>query len=183
MESLNEQELDQLRYPIGRFKRPAIISPDDLEDYANVLEAFPAALRDAVAGWSAEQLDTPYRPDGWTVRQLIHHVADSHINAYMRIKMALTEEVPTIKAYEENQWAELPDGREAPVEWSLEMLHYLHLRWVMLLRRLEAPQWEREFLHPEYTRAFRLDGILALYAWHSRHHLAHIQSLAKRMGW
>jgi len=177
MTTLSDQELEQLRYPIGRFKRPETVTAEDLERHIATLEALPQQIRDTVAGWSDTQLDTPYRPGGWTVRQLIHHIADSHMNAYIRIKLALTEEVPTIKAYEENEWAGLSDGKEAPVEWSLELLKYLHLRWTKLLRSLSAEQLEREFLHPAYTRAFRVDGILALYDWHSRHHLAHIQGL------
>lgn len=180
---LSEQELEPLRYPIGRFKRPTEVTADDVAQYIATIEALPQQIRDTIAGWSEAQLETPYRPGGWTVRQLIHHVADSHMNAFIRIKLALTEDVPTIKPYEENHWAELPDGKTAPVEWSLELLKYLHLRWVLLLRGLDAEQWGREFLHPAYTRAFRVDGILALYDWHSRHHLAHIQGLQERMGW
>ncbi len=183
MDHLDEQELEQLRYPIGRFQRPTMVSAEDLERYFQTIEALPQQIRETIAGWSDAHLDTPYRPDGWTVRQLVHHLADSHMNAYTRIKLALTEEVPTIKPYEENHWADLPDGKTAPVEWSLELLHYLHRRWSMLLRHLTQEQWEREFLHPAFSRAFRVDTILALYDWHSRHHLAHIQSLQKRMGW
>lgn len=183
MVTLSEEELEVLRYPIGRFKRPATVSDEEREQYITTIEALPQQIRDTVAGWSDAQLDTPYRPGGWTARQLIHHVADSHMNAYVRIKLALTEEVPTIKPYEENEWAALPDGKSAPVAWSLELLKYLHLRWVMMLRGLEAAQWEREFLHPAFPRAFRVDSILALYDWHSRHHLVHIQGLKARMGW
>jgi len=180
---MNEQELEALRYPRGRFQRPQEVSVADLEKWTGIIEALPQQLRATLSGWTDAQLDTPYRPEGWTVRQVTHHLADSHLNAYTRIRLALTEDVPTIKPYEEKHWAELPDAKEAPVEWSLQLLEATHARWVMLLRRLEEEQWLREFLHPDLTRPLRVDTVLALYAWHSLHHLSHIQSLQQRMGW
>lgn len=147
------------------------------------IAAAPDQLRAAVAGLSPAQLDTPYRPNGWTVRQVVHHLPDSHLNAYTRIKLALTEEEPTIKPYEEARWAELPDARTGPVELSLALLEFLHQRWLLLLRNLAAADFARQFRHPEHGRMFALDEALALYAWHGEHHVAHITSLRRRMGW
>jgi hypothetical protein len=129
------------------------------------------------------QLDTPYRPGGWTVRQVVHHLPDSHLHAYTRIKLALTEEEPTIKPYEEARWAELPDARTGPIDPSLALLESLHQRWLLLLRQLRPSDFERRFRHPEHNRMFALDETIALYAWHGRHHVAHITSLRQRMGW
>src|SRR6476620_9464894 len=141
------------------------------------IAAAPEHLRTAVAGLDDAQLDTPYRPGGWTVRQVVHHVPDSHLNAYTRIKLALTEDEPTIKPYEEARWAELPDARTGPIEISLALLEALHRRWVLLLRELQPADFTRQFRHPEHGRAMSLDEVLALYAWHGRHHVAHITSL------
>ena len=172
-----------LRYPIGRF---TLVEPSTdavrraaLEDIA----ALPARMREAVGGLSEAQLDTPYRPGGWTVRQVVHHVPDSHMHAYIRLKLALTEDTPTIKPYEEKTWAELADSR-MPIEISLELLNAIHARWVALLRVMKAQDWARTFNHPEYPEGPRtLDWLLQVYAWHSRHHLAHITSLRQREGW
>ncbi len=146
------------------------------------IEQAPAALRAAIEGLSSSQLDTPYRPGGWTVRQVAHHVPDSHMNAYIRFKLALTEQDPTIKPYDEAQWAELEDGKRGPVEISLALLDSLHYRWVLLLRKLSPADFRRTFLHPELG-VFSLNKQLALYSWHGRHHVAHITSLTERMGW
>jgi uncharacterized damage-inducible protein DinB len=148
---------------------------------AQLAEA-PARLRQAIAGLNAEQLDTEYRPGGWTVRQVVHHVPDSHLNSYVRFKLALTEEEPAIKPYDEDRWARLEDSRVTPVETSLDLLDALHERWVMLLRSLSPDDFKRAFRHPELG-AVSLNKNVGLYAWHGRHHVAHITSLRERMGW
>jgi len=174
---------DDLRYPVGRFQYDGDASPGAREQRIGEIAAAPGRLRTAVAGLSPAQLDTPYRAGGWTVRQVVHHVPDSHLNAYTRIKLALTEDQPTIRPYEEARWAELPDARTAPVELSLTLLDVLHQRWVLLLRQLGPADFSRSFTHPEHGRRFDLDEAIAMYAWHGRHHVAHITSLRKRMGW
>jgi hypothetical protein len=146
------------------------------------IEQAPARLRAVVAGLSDAQLDTPYRPVGWTVRQVVHHVPDSHLNSYVRFRLALTEKEPTIKPYDESRWAELTDARTAPIEISLALLESLHARWTLLLHSLKPEDFSREFRHPELGTV-SLDKNLALYAWHGRHHVAHIASLRERMGW
>lgn len=148
----------------------------------DVIAAAPLRMREAVAGLDAAQLDTPYREGGWTVRQVVHHVPDSHMNAYVRVKLALTEDEPTIKPYEEAAWAQLPDSRITPVEVSLALLEALHTRWVDLLRAMDGADFKRSFRHPEHG-AVTLDWLVGMYAWHSRHHVAHITSLRERMGW
>src|SRR5579862_9630543 len=174
--------MNDLRFPIGQFKYEG--SPTDekrsafLEDIAQT----PSKLRDAVAVLSDAQLDTPYRPEGWTVRQVIHHVPDSHLNSYVRFKLALTEDEPIIKPYAEDRWAELEDTKSTPVEVSLVMLDSLHDRWVRLLKSLTPEEWKRTFRHPELG-AMTLEKTLALYAWHGRHHVAHITALREREGW
>jgi hypothetical protein len=172
-----------LRYPIGKFQRPENSLTDDQRHAAiQSIEEAPAKMRAAVAGLNDQQLDTPYRPDGWTVRQTVHHVADSHMNAYTRFKLALTEDVPTIKPYLEARWAELPDSK-APVAVSLDLIDNLHKRWVLILRSLAPADWSREFRHPEHGKMITLDQNLALYSWHGRHHIAHITSLRDRNSW
>jgi len=173
--------MSDLRYPIGEFVAPGSLTPAERVDAIEQIAQLPRRLRDAVAGLSAEQLDTPYRPGGWTVRQVVHHVPDSHMNSYVRWKMALTEDVPTICTYEEARWAELPDS-QAPIEISLDLVDALHTRWVILLRQLPDDVWGRRLRHPELGELV-LDDMLALYAWHSRHHVAHITSLREREGW
>jgi uncharacterized damage-inducible protein DinB len=170
-----------LRYSIGCFEWRGENSEDDRRRYLDEIEQMPAHLRAAVAGLSEEQLDTPYRPGGWTVRQVVHHVPDSHVNSYARFRLALTEDEPTIKPYDESRWAELTDARTAPIEVSLAFLESLHRRWVLLLR-LSPADFARRFRHPELG-AVSLDRYLALYAWHGRHHVAHVLSLRERMGW
>lgn len=174
---------DDLRYPIGPFRYTPNGSPAQREEWIGELAVAPARLSAAVAGLSAVQLDTPYRPEGWTVRQVVHHLPDSHLNAYTRIKLALTEEEPTIKPYEEARWAELPDARSGPVEPSLALLEFLHQRWLLLLRTLRPSDFARRFRHPEHGRVFDVNEALALYAWHGKHHVAHITSLRRRMEW
>jgi uncharacterized damage-inducible protein DinB len=172
-----------LRYPIGRFTVEGEITPERRAAWIGEVADAPLQLRAAVKELTEEQLDTPYRPGGWTVRQVVHHVPDSHLNAYVRFKLALTEENPTVKPYEESRWAELPDTAGTPIGVSLMMLEALHRRWVVLLRAMDEAQWARNYFHPEQAKLVRLDGVLALYAWHGRHHVAHITSLRERMGW
>ena len=171
------------RYPIGRFTFEAQVTPQLRERWIGEIAAAPGALRAAVTGLTPAQLDTPYRDQGWTVRQVVHHLPDSHLNAYTRIKLALTEDDPVIKPYDEARWAELPDVAATPVETSLTLLECLHRRWVLLLRALGPSELGRRFRHPEQNRTLSLDETLALYAWHGRHHVAHITSLRSRMGW
>lgn len=172
------------RYPVGKFRRPAAaLSATERAAMVNSIAAIPAAMRAAVGGLNAKQLDTPYRPDGWTVRQVVHHVSDSHINAYIRFKLALTEEVPTVKPYDEAKWAELPDGKSQLVEESLTMLELIHQRWLIVLRSMQQSDFLRKLNHPEWDAPLTLDSMLALYEWHGRHHVAHITELRKREGW
>jgi hypothetical protein len=180
---LSPAETSDLRYPIGPFRYDAGADQQRRDEWITEIAAAPGHLRSAVTGLSPVQLDTPYREGGWTVRQVVHHVPDSHLNAYTRIKLALTEDLPVIKPYEEARWAELPDGRTGPVEPSLRLLENLHLRWVHLLRQLAPEQFHRRFMHPEHSRIFEIQESLALYAWHGRHHVAHVTSLKQRMGW
>jgi hypothetical protein len=175
-------ETDDLRYPIGRFQRPASLSPGERAAAVAALAEAPASLREGVAGLDAGQLDTPYRPGGWTVRQLVHHIPDSHLNAYVRCKLALTEDAPTIRPYDEAAWAELTEAKSAPVEPSLALLAALHERWVLALHGIDAAGWERPLIHPELGRQ-TLQQLVALYVWHGRHHIAHITALRHRQGW
>ena len=174
---------EDLRYPVGPFQFDGEVSPRTRVQRIAEIAGAPAHLREAVANLAPAQIDTPYRPGGWTVRQVVHHLPDSHLNAYSRIKLALTEEVPDIKPYEEARWAELPDARSGPIEPSLALLESLHQRWLLLLRQLRPPDFERRFRHPEHGRIFSVDEAVAMYAWHGRHHVAHITSLRGRMGW
>ena len=170
------------RFPIGKFHYEGPLSNDQKKAFLDDVEQTPAKLRVAVAGLSEKQLDTPYRPEGWTVRQVVHHVPDSHLNSYVRFKLALTEDEPTIKTYAEDRWAELADTKATPIEVSLTMLDSLHDRWMRLLRSLSAEEWKRTFRHPDLG-PMTLEKTLALYAWHGRHHVAHITELRKRMVW
>jgi uncharacterized damage-inducible protein DinB len=170
------------RYPIGKYARPDVVSPEERAEFIRQIEEAPARLRDAVRGLSEEQLDHPYRDGGWTVRQVVHHLPDSHVNAYIRFKLAVTEEEPTIKTYEEALWAQLPDASRADIDLSLNLLEALHRRWVLFLRGLDEVQFNRTFRHPELG-VMRLDQNLALYAWHGRHHVAHITTLRDRLDW
>jgi len=171
-----------LRYPIGKFRFPESVSARELAIFMHQIAEAPARLRAAIDGLSDAQLDTPYRPGGWTVRQVAHHVPDSHMNSYVRFRLALTEDQPVIKPYDEACWAELTDARTMPVEPSLVLLESLHARWVPLLHSLSDADWKRSFRHPELGPV-RLDQNAALYAWHGRHHVAHITALGERMGW
>ena len=170
-----------LRYPIGRYAPPAEITEQQVEAWIDEIAALPADLRATVAPLTDEQLDTPYRPGGWTVRQVVHHLFDSHATSYVRFKWTLTEDRPAIKAYDEKAWAELPDARGA-VGPSLDALEALHARWEDLLRQMSWPQFQLEFVHPD-AGAIPLARNVGLYAWHGRHHLAHIERLIEREGW
>jgi hypothetical protein len=169
------------RYPIGRFSFAGPTDEGQRKQLIDAIAEAPAALRAAVKGLSPEQIETPYRDGGWTVRQVVHHVPESHMNAYIRFKLALTEDEPTIKPYMEDRWAKTRDF-EAPLEVSLALLDSLHDRWVRLLRSLRPEDWKRTFHHPELGTV-SLEKNLALYAWHGRHHVAHVTELRKRMGW
>jgi hypothetical protein len=176
-----------LQYPIKKFAwdrsgEGLLASEAERQQWLGEIEATPARLRAAVAGLTEAQLDTPYRPDGWTVRQVVHHLADSHLNSYVRFRLALTEDEPTIKTYEQERWAQLPDARTAAVETSLKLLETLHARWVMLLKTLKPEDFARALKHPELGRV-TLEKYLAMYAWHGRHHIAHIIGLRERSGW
>jgi len=174
-------DLEDLRFPIGHFTPPAVSTADIRATHIQTLQQLPECLKAAVAGLNDEQLDTPYREGGWTVRQVVHHVADSHANSYVRIKFALTEDWPTIKPYDEAAWAKLHDVA-APVEWSLELIESLHARWVMLLQSLSEEQWQRGFNHPE-NGPMTVEMTTLLYAWHSSHHVAHITHLRAKENW
>jgi uncharacterized damage-inducible protein DinB len=174
---------DDLRFPIGEFRYQGPATAADRRDRIEQIEQAPAALRAAVRGLTDAQLDTRYRPGGWTVRQVVHHVPDSHLNAMTRFKLALTEDTPTIRPYDEARWAELGDVGATPVETSLRLLEALHERLVILLRSLEPAQFQRTLFHPERNAVMTLDELLALYAWHGRHHAAHITGLRQREGW
>ena len=170
------------RYPIGKFDKSITVTKEMRREFFNTIESLPSRLRNEVENLTQQQLDTPYRDGGWTVRQVIHHLPDSHINSYVRFKLALTEDNPKIKTYEEHVWAELQDTFKTPIEVSLNLLESLHRRWAILLRSLKDEQFERTFQHPEWGN-ISLSKTLALYAWHSKHHLAHITELKKQMGW
>ena len=174
-------EMDDLRYPIGRFAPPAELTDEERTYAIETIAEMPELLREAVRGLDEEQLDTPYREGGWTVRQLVHHIADSHMTAFHRFRMALTEEWPEVKGYPEKLFAMLPDSA-APIEWSLGLLEGLHARWVMMMQEMTAEQWQRGYMHSE-SGPQKLEMVVHLYAWHSRHHVAHIVALRQRQDW
>ena len=174
--------MENLSFPIGKFTYGGPANEEQRRSFIDEIAATPSRLRAAINGLSEKQLDTPYRPEGWTVRQVVHHVPDSHLNSYVRFKLALTEDNPTIKPYAEDRWAQLDDTQSTPVEVSLQLLESLHERWVRLLRSLTPDQWKRTFRHPDMGE-MTLDKTLALYVWHGKHHVAHITELRKRMSW
>ena len=171
-----------LQFPIGKFVEDQNVTAEKRQKWIEEIAAAPGALRAAVARLTAEQLDTAYRPGGWTVRQVVHHLADSHVHVYVRFRTALTEAEPTIKGYNAAAWAELSDARTAPIESSLALFDALHRRWVSLLRSMKAEDFARTFRRPD-SQVVTLDRALQTYAWHGRHHVAHITSLHERMGW
>lgn len=170
-------------YPIGKYERRDALTPDERRTMIDTIAAAPARMREAVAGLTDEQLDTPYREGGWTVRQVVHHVPDSHLNAYTRVKLALTENDPVIRPYDEAEWAKLPDSHDTPVEVSLALLESLHARWVTLLRSIPENDFRRRLRHPDHDGILTVDWLVSMYEWHSRHHVAHITSLRERNGW
>lgn len=174
-------EIDN-RYPIGKFKRPDAVDEALRAEFISQIEAAPSKLRSAVAGLDDDRLDTPYREGGWTVRQVVHHLPDSHVNAYVRFKLALTETEPSIKTYEEHLWAELPDARSGPVDVSLNFLESVHARWTACMRQMPAESFARALRHPEHG-LMTLDRVLAMYAWHGRHHVEQILVLRRLKGW
>ncbi len=176
-------DLETLRYPVGKFQYSDKATAEDIVNWISNIENLPQQIATAIADFSEEQLETPYRPDGWTVRQVVHHLVDSHMNSYIRFKWTLTEDSPTIKAYDEALWAELNDGKNAPVELSVQLLKALHGRWVFMLKNLSEEDLEKYFIHPETGRELTLKLMVALYSWHSQHHLKHITALKERMGW
>jgi len=169
-------------YPIGKFQLQGTYTADDIKAFISRIEALPAKLEAAVKGMSDQQLDTPYRDGGWTVRQVVHHVPDSHMNSFIRFKWTLTESTPLIKAYDEKGWANTPETKLAP-DISLNFLKTLHIKWVALLRGLSPDDLRKEFIHPDTKKNIPLDRLIHLYAWHGDHHLAHITTLKERMGW
>jgi hypothetical protein len=174
--------MTDLRFPIGKFEPATNVSESLRNQWIDDIARVPGLARAAVAGLTEQQIDTAYRPEGWTVRQVVHHLPDSHLNAFARFKLALTEDEPTIKPYREDRWANLEDGRAAPIDISLTLLEALHRRWVLLLRSMSPADFSRTFRHPEHG-VLKLDATLGMYAWHGRHHTAHITSLRARNGW
>ncbi len=177
------QNLEDLKYPIGKFFPPKAITPEMRTEWLTTLETFPEKLKGIIGDLDDTKLDTPYRPGGWTVRQLLMHIGDSHLNSYVRFKWALTEDRPVIKAYSQTGWADLRDSQEATGEEAVQFIAAVHKRWVRLLRVLDEAQWQRSFVHPETKKEIAIGENLALYDWHSRHHYAHIEGLRKREGW
>lgn len=180
---MTAEELEQLRFPIGKYIFDETISSEAIQQQIQWLADFPKQLNALVQDFDETKRLTTYRPDGWTMAQVVHHIADSHMNAYIRFKLALTENNPNIKPYEEALWAELADGKAAPVDWSLQLLKYVHLRWVMLLNSLTEADLERTYFHPESKLIYPLHQVVAMYAWHSEHHYEHIHQLCIREGW
>lgn len=167
-------DLEKLKFPVGKFQKLAEIYPEQIEEWIATIETFPKNLRREIHSLTEEELEIPYRSEGWTIRQVVHHCADSHMNSFIRFKLALTEDTPTIKPYAENLWAELPDAKFFPVESSLSILDGLHTRWVHLLKSLSPSDLERKFVHPETQEVIDLKTNIGIYAWHCDHHLAHI---------
>jgi hypothetical protein len=174
--------MDDPRYPIGKFSFDGTLTDKQKAQFLDDIEQIPAWMEEAVRGLSEKQLDTPYRDGGWTVRQLVHHMPDSHVNSYVRFKLALTEDQPTIRPYMEDRWAELPEAKSAPIGMSQAFLRSLHSRWILMLRALQPADWKRTFHHPD-NGLMNLEKSLALYAWHGRHHVAHITRLREKLGW
>lgn len=165
--------MEHLKYPIGKFTVPENVTETMRSEWIEEIANLPQRLEAAISGVTEAQLDTPYRPDGWTVRQVVHHLADSHMNAYVRLHLALTEEAPTIKPYLEAKWAQLPDY-SLPIESSLDILRGVHLRWAHLLKSMQAADFQRTFVHPQYGKVYSIETMTALYVWHGEHHLRHI---------
>ncbi len=181
--SMQDQiDMEDLRFPIGPFEPRGSYDAQEIEGFIDRIETLPTRLSAVITDLDARQLDTPYRPHGWTLRQVVHHLPDSHVNGYVRMRLALTEEEPGVRAYHEDRWGELPDARQAPVDVSLKLLEALHRRWVHLLRALGPDEWERRLVHPD-EGPIGLPALAHLYAWHGDHHLAHVTVLRDRMSW
>lgn len=180
---MENQDLEKLKYPIGKYEVPQEITDAQLSEWIETLELLPQRLRDLVENLSIEQLDTPYRPGGWTVRQTVHHIADSHHHSYIRFKWALTEDKPIIKPYDEKAWSDLFDAKSAPITLSLDHLSAVHAKLVYLLKGLSRYHLERKFVHHDGNLETALDENIGRYAWHGNHHYAHIENLLKREGW
>ncbi len=176
-------ELDKLKYPIGKYLHPAQVDAAIMQDWKERIAALPERLETAVGSLNNEQLDTPYRPGGWTVRQLVHHIADSHQNAHCRVRLTLTEEKPFIKPYDQDAWVALPYLQKLPLQPSLDILRGLHARWAALLDSLSPADFQRQYVHPEYGKTFSLEYVTGMYTWHGDHHLAHITQLKEREAW
>lgn len=180
---MTETELEKLKYPTGKFQIPDAYSETQRSVCIKEIELLPSRIKSSVERLSDDQLDTVYRPGGWTIRQVVHHCADSHSNAFIRFKLALTEDSPTVKPYFEARWAELPDSKSAEISSSLKILEGIHIRWIVLLQSLSSEDFEKTFFHPEKNKMVSLNETLAMYAWHGRHHLGHITVLKSRMSW
>ena len=180
---MTDKALEALKYPIGQFNCPEKITSQHIESWISILEHFPDQLENLVKGLTNEQLDTPYRPEGWTIRQVVHHLSDSHHHSYTRFKWALTEDKPVIKAYFEERWAELVDSKSAPINMSLIHLRAIHVKLVYLLKTLSEEDLQAYFIHPETNNKVPLNFNIGNYAWHSNHHYAHIENLMKLKGW
>jgi hypothetical protein len=174
---------EEQKYPIGKYQKPDVFTDEIIRQFINEIEIFPEKIKQAVTGLTEDQLDTPYRPEGWTIRQVVNHCADSHMNSLVRFKLTLTEDKPTINPYDQARWADLADSKKMPVGPALKMLEGIHERWVVLLKSLDRDQINKSYIHPEYNREIRLDETIGLYAWHCRHHLAHIVNLKKSKNW
>ncbi|SFA99415.1 DinB superfamily protein [Flavobacterium swingsii] len=178
----NTQNLETLKFPIGHFTKPDLISEKDIKNWIETIEMFPSKLKNTVSNLSAEELNWKYRPEGWKIKQVIHHCADSHINSFIRFKLALTEDNPTIKPYDESKWAELIDGNCDDISSSLLILEGVHTRWTMLLKSFDTSDLAKTFIHPESKKTYKLKEIIGLYAWHCNHHFAHIEQALMHKG-
>ena len=179
---MDQNELNKLRYPIGKYKAPDVITKEIVDGWIKTIAEHPSRLRQLVNGLSDEQLDTPYRPGGWTIRQVVHHLPDSHVNSYVRFKWTLTEEKPTIKAYHEDRWAELMDSI-GPIDTALNLLDAIHTKWVIVLKGLDHNDLKKSFIHPESGRETLLEWNIGMYAWHCDHHYAHIEKVLNEKNW
>lgn len=180
---MENSALEKLRYPIGKFVKPEVITSEILAKALQTIAAFPDKLKTEVSHLSEAQLETPYRPNGWTIRQVVHHCADSHMNCFIRIKWALTENNPTIKFYYENLWAEGIDNKTMAIEPTLQFLEGLHYRLAFVMKKLSDSDLERTYLHPENNTEWKLKEVICMYGWHCKHHLAHITALKKGENW
>ncbi len=174
--------MEDLRFPVGKYE-PQPYSLEQRDEWLKEIKNLPANLENSILNLDVAQLETPYRPEGWTVKEVVNHVADSHMNALIRFKLALTEDNPAIKPYKQDQWVKLDDVKELPINYSITLLHAVHAKWYALIRHFGETEWDRTLYHPEQHRELTLWHMLGLYAWHSRHHVAHITSLRNRMNW